>query len=202
MISNGKDYSAGAVKHAFWFMEFKKVVSLRLEGRSWEEVKELNDTENLFGAPTPARAKQIWNTVSARVKALDDSFYQVFEQCDLASQKLFALVALMANDRLFAEFVFEVIREKMIIGINEYSPSDVRLFYKNKQEQSEKAAKWTDQTLERLGQNYRNFLFEAGVSDNGKTVRKILKPLLDPEMERWLQEQQMEYYLKALKGER
>ena len=202
MRSNGKDYSAGAVKHAFWFMEFKKVVSLRREGRSWEEVKELNDTENLFGAPTPARAKQIWNTVSARVKALDDSFYQVFEQCDLASQKLFALVELMASDRLFAEFVYEVIREKMIIGINEYSTSDVRLFYKNKQEQSEKAAGWTDQTLERLGQSYRNFLFEAGVSDNGKTVRKILKPLLDPEMERWLQEQQMEHYLKALKGER
>lgn len=202
MITNGKDYSAGAVKHAFWFMEFKKVVSLRLEGRSWEEVKELNDTENLFGAPTPARAKQIWNTVSARVKALDDSFYQVFEQCDLASQKLFALVALMANDILFAEFVYEVIREKMIIGINEYSPSDIRLFYKYKQEQSEKAAKWTDQTLERLGQSYRNFLFEAGVSDNGRTVRRILKPLPDLEMERWLQGQQMEYYLKALKGER
>ena len=202
MITNGKDYSAGAVKQAFWFMEFKKVVSLRLEGRSWEEVKELNDTENLFGAPTPARAKQIWNTVSARVKALDESFYQVFEQCDLASQKLFALVALMVNDRLFAEFVYEVIREKMIIGINEYSPGDIRLFYKSKQEQNEKAAKWTDQTLERLGQSYRNFLFEAGVSDNGRTVRRILKPLPDPEMERWLQEQQMEYYLKALKGER
>ena len=202
MRSNGKDYSAGAVKHAFWFMEFKKVVSLRREGRSWEEVKELNDTENLFGAPTPARAKQIWNTVSARVKALDDSFYQVFEQCDLASQKLFALVALMASDRLFAEFVYEVIREKMIIGINEYSTSDVRLFYKNKQEQSEKAAGWTDQTLERLGQSYRNFLYEAGMTDNGREIRKILKPILDPEMERWLEDQHMDYCLKALKGVR
>ena len=197
-----KDYSAGAVKHAFWFMEFRKVVTLRNEGKTWEEIKKASEEENLFGAPTPARAKQIWNTVSARTKALDDSFYPIFMNSDLASQKLFALVAVMANDTLFAEFVYEIIREKMIIGINEYSPSDIRLFFKHKQEQCEKAAGWTDQTLERLGHSYRNFLYEAGVTDNGRGIRKILKPILDPEMERWMQVQHMNYYLKALKGER
>ena len=196
------DYSASAVKHAFWFMEFRKVVTLRNEGKTWEEIKKASEEENLFGAPTPARAKQIWNTVSARTKALDDSFYPIFMNSDLAAQKLYALVAVMANDTLFAEFAYEIIREKMIIGINEYSPSDIRLFFKHKQEQSEKAAGWTDQTLERLGHSYRNFLYEAGVTDNGSGIRKILKPILDPEMESWLQEQHMDYYLKALKGER
>ena len=197
-----KNYSAGAVKHAFWFMEFRKVVTLRNEGKTWEEIKKASEEENLFGAPTPARAKQIWNTVSARTKALNDSFYPIFMNSDLAAQKLYALVAVMANDTLFAEFAYEIIREKMIIGINEYSPSDIRLFFKHKQEQSEKAAGWTDQTLERLGHSYRNFLYEAGVTDNGRGIRKILKPILDPEMESWLQEQHMDYYLKALKGER
>ena len=192
MNNNKRDYSAGAVKHAFWFMEFRKVVTLRYEGKTWEEIRNASEEENLFGAPTPARAKQIWNTVSARTKALDDSFYQIFMNGDLASQKLFALVAVMANDTLFAEFVYEIIREKMIIGINEYSPSDIRLFFKHKQEQSEKAAGWTDQTLGRLGHSYRNFLYEAGVTDNGREIRRILKPILDPEMERWMQEQHMD----------
>ena len=196
------DYSASAVKHAFWFMEFRKVVTLRNEGKTWEEIKKASEEENLFGAPTPARAKQIWNTVSARTKALEDSFYPIFMNSDLAAQKLYALVAVMANDTLFAEFAYEIIREKMIIGINEYSPSDIRLFFKHKQEQSEKAAGWTDQTLVRLGHSYRNFLYEAGVTDNGRGIRKILKPILDPEMESWLQEQHMDYYLKALEGER
>ena len=197
-----KDYSASAVKHAFWFMEFRKVVTLRNERKTWEEIKKASEEENLFGAPTPSRAKQIWNTVSARTKALNDSFYPIFMNSDLAAQKLYALVAVMASDTLFAEFVYETIREKMIIGINEYSPSDIRLFFKHKQEQSEKAAGWTDQTLERLGHSYRNFLYEAGVTDNGSGIRKILKPILDPEMESWLKEQHMDYYLKALKGER
>ena len=127
---NRKEYSAGAVKHSFWFMEFRKVVSLRLEGKTWEEIKRLNEEENIFGAPTTLRATQIFNTVSARVKTMDDSFYPVFEACDLASQKLFALVAAMTYDVLFGELVYELIREKMIIGSNELADSDLRIFFK------------------------------------------------------------------------
>ena len=199
---NKKPYSAGAVKHSFWFMEFRKVVSLRAEGKSWDEIKQLNEDENIFGAPTPLRANQIWNTVSSRIKCLDDSFYPVFQSCDVSAQKLFALVAAMAYDTLFAEFVYEVIREKMIIGSNEYVDSDIRIFFKNKQEQDDKVDKWTEVTTKRLGACYKTLLFEAGLTDKGKEIRKILKPILDPAMERWLLDQNMEYYIKALTGVR
>ena len=43
-----RNYSAGAVKHAFWFMEFRKVVTLRYEGRTWEEIKKASEEENLL----------------------------------------------------------------------------------------------------------------------------------------------------------
>ena len=197
-----KDYSAGAVKHSFWFMEFRKVVSLRSEGKSWEEIQELNEKENIFGAPTPLRQNQIWSTVSGRMKCLDDSFYPVFQSCDVSAQKLLALVAAMAYDTLFAEFVYEVIREKMIIGSNEFADSDVRIFFKNKSEQSEKVAKWTEATTKRLGVCYKTMLFEADMTDKGKEIRKILKPILDPVMERWLLDHGMEYCVKALTGVR
>ena len=199
---NKKPYSAGAVKHSFWFMEFRNVVSLRAEGKTWDEIKQLNEDENIFGAPTPLRANQIWSTVSGRIKCLDDSFYPVFQSCDVSAQKLFALVAAMAYDTLFAEFVYEVIREKLIIGSNEYADSDIRIFFKNKQEQDEKVAKWTDVTTKRLGACYKTLLFEAGLTDKGKDLRKIFKPILDPAMERWLLDQNMEYYVKALTGVR
>ena len=39
---NKKPYSAGAVKHSFWFMEFRKVVSLLAEGKTFDEIKQLN----------------------------------------------------------------------------------------------------------------------------------------------------------------
>ena len=195
---NKKPYSAGAVKHSFWFMEFRKVVSLRAEGKSWDDIKQLNEDENIFGAPTPLRANQIWSTVSGRIKCLDDGFYPVFQSSDVSAQKLFALVAAMAYDTLFAEFVYEVIREKLIIGSNEYADSDIRIFFKNKQEQDDKVAK----TTKRLGACYKTLLFEAGLTDRGKDSRRILKPILDPAMERWLLDQNMEYYVKALTGVR
>ena len=199
---NRKEYSAGAVKHSFWFMEFRKVVSLRLEGKTWEEIKRLNEEENIFGAPTMLRATQIFNTVSARVKSMDDSFYPVFEACDLASQKLFALVAAMTYDVLFGELVYELIREKMIIGSNELADSDLRIFFKDKQQQSDKAAKWTEATIKKLMVSYKSMLYEAGVTNKAKNVREIYKPLPDPAMERWMKDQGMNYQLRAITGVR
>jgi hypothetical protein len=197
-----REYSAGAVKHSFWFMEFRKVVSLRSEGMSWDDIRILNEKENIFGAPTSLRATQIFQTVSARVKSLDESFYPVFETCDLASQKLFALVAAMAYDTLFGALVYELVREKMIIGSNELSDSDLRIFFKNKQEQSEKAAKWMEATIKKLMVSYKSMLYEAGVTNKAKNVREIYKPLPDPVMERWMQEHGLEYELKAITGVR
>ena len=199
---NRKDYSAGAVKHAFWFMEFRKVVSLRLEGKIWEEIKQLNENENIFGAPTKLRATQIFNTVSARVKSLNDSFYPIFDACDLASQKLFALVAAMTYDVLFGDLVYELVREKMIIGSNELSDSDLRIFFKDKQQQNDKVAKWTEATIKKLMVTYKSMLFEAGVTNKAKDIREIYKPLPDPAMEGWMKEQGMMYQLKAIMGVR
>lgn len=197
-----REYSAGAVKHSFWFMEFRKVVQLLSEGMTIEEIKTRNQAENIFGAPTVMRATQIFNTVSARVKMLDESFYPVFVTSEVSTQKLFNLAAVMAYDTLFGEFVYEVIREKMIIGSDEFTESDIRVFFKNKQLQDDKVATWTDATLTRLGRCYKTLLFEAGMTDKGKETRKILKPILDPVMQNWLMDHGMEYIVKAMTGVR
>lgn len=197
-----REYSAGAVKHSFWFMEFRKVVQLLSEGKSLDEIKKLNQEENIFGAPTVMRATQIFNTVSARIKMLDESFYPVFVTSEVSTQKLFNLVATMAYDTLFGEFVYEIIREKMIIGNDEFADSDIRVFFKNKQLQDEKVAEWTDATLKRLGACYKTLLYEAGMTDKGKECRKILKPILDPVMANWLKDHDMELMVKALTGVR
>ena len=195
-----KEYSAGAVKLSFWFIEFRKVVELLYEGKNIDQIKSLALNENLFAAPTTLRANQIYHTVTGRIKSLDRSFIPLFTRSDLATQKLFALVAAMAYDTLFFDFVYEVIREKMILGSNELVDSDVRVFFKDKQQQNEKVAGWTDATLVRLGRCYKTMLYEAGIIDKSKTVRTILKPIFDPELSRWLEQNDMAIYEKALTG--
>ena len=197
-----KEYSAGAVKHSFWFMEFRNEVKLLSESKSFDEIRELCKRENIFVAATPERGLQTFNTVSARIKALGDSFYPVFLEGDFATQKLFVLSSMMVHDTLFFDFVYEVIREKMIIGNNEYSQSDLNIFFKDEQLQCEKMAGWTETTIGKLSRNYKTYLYEAGLTDKGKDVRKIFKPILEPDMERWLIDNDMKPIVKALSGVR
>jgi len=54
--------------------------------------------------------------------------------------------------------------------------------------------------LVRLGRCYKTMLYEAGIIDKSKTVRTILKPIFDPELSRWLEQNDMAIYEKALTG--
>lgn len=197
-----KEYSAGMVKLCLWFFEFRKVIQLLNSGKTMEEIKTMNTGENIFSASTTARAIQIFNTVSNRVKSLDQSFYRLFEESDVATQKIIALIAVMNVDSLFFDFVYEVYREKLIIGSNQLADSDIRIFFKDKQVQSEKVAGWTDATLKRLGSCYKTMLMEAGVTDRASGNRELLKPILDIALENCLKDHCMELFVHALTGVR
>ena len=69
-----KAYSAGTVKMSFWFMEFQKVVGLLAEGKSLDEIKKINQNENIFAAPTTLRSKQILNFGYTDAKPTLESF--------------------------------------------------------------------------------------------------------------------------------
>ena len=200
MIRN--KYSAGAVKFTLWFMEFRKTVLLLNQGKSFDEIKALSNEENIYGASTPARAAMIYSTNAARIKSLDSSFYPLFADSDVSTQKLYALAGCFGHDTLFFDFMYEVVREKMIIGTNVLTDADIRIFFKDKQSQDENVAIWTDQTLERLGRSYKTHLFEAGIIDENKSAseRRVLKPILDPVFKHWLEDYGYEQISKALEG--
>lgn len=197
-----KPYSAGAVKFSFWFLEFRKTVQFLADGRSFEEIKYLNEMENIYGAATRTRAQQIYSTVTGRIKSLGASFYLPFLSSDVATQKMFALAATLAHDSLFFDFVYEVIREKLILGSDELTDADFRIFFKDKQAQNEKVASFKDYTIHRLGSCYKTQLYEAGLIDDKRTssTRKILKPILDGNFENWLRNHDMGIMIDALTG--
>lgn len=195
-----KTYSASLVKNSFWFAEFRKLIQLLNSGKSMDDIKNLNIQQNIFSAPTKARATQMFNVVSVRVKSLDESFLAMFETSDIATQKIIVLIAIMRTDSLFFDFVYEVYREKLIIGIDIMADSDIQIFFNNKQVQSEKVARWTDYTLKRLGVCYKTLLMEAGVTDRAFGERKILKPILDKRLEDCLIINRMGLFINALTG--
>ncbi len=198
-----KKYSAGGVKFSFWFAEFRKLIELLSEGYSFNEIKEKAVSENVFLAPTEARGKQIYATVSSRAKYLDKAFYQIFKASDVSTQKLINLIGIMKSDALLGDFIYEVYREKLIIGADELTDSDIRIFFRDKQLQSEKVASWQDYTLKRLGAYYKTVLMEAGIIENStNSTRKLIKPIIDKRLADQLLASDMKFYYDALTGVR
>ena len=112
-------YSAGLMSQYFWFIEFKKLVCAVKEGESADEIKKLCIDENWFGAVNSYRAKRMYGYIINRVNLIDERLCDIFMSSDVATQKLINLICIMKLDRLFFEFVYEVYRDKIILGSGE-----------------------------------------------------------------------------------
>lgn len=195
------EYSANTVKLSFWFLEFKKTVSLMSEGFTLDDIKQKNAEENLFASSSPARSKLIMNTVSRRIQTLDPSFIRIFLKKSVGTQKLICLMTCMLSDSLFMDFVYEVVYKKLLDGTGYLTDVDVRIFFEDKRSQNKKISGWQDCTLKRLGVCYKTMLAEANIIDNSRTKRKITRPIVDLETETWMKSQGIMPLLSSLKGD-
>lgn len=193
-------YSAGLMSQSFWFVEFKKVVKLVSDGKSQNEIKSVCAEENLFGAVNMYRAKRIAGYLTNRVSALDAREIQMFIESDLATQKLLNLIAILRTDQLFFAFLFEVYREKILLGIPVVEDSDANIFFKNKGTQSTVVEGWKETTKAHLRQCYFNYMVDANLlALDGKT-RRITPPVLDIALERYLEAKGESSLIKAITG--
>ena len=193
-------YSAGLISQSFWFIEFKKVLKLLENGKSEVEIRELCLQDNLFGAAKEYRAKRMYGYIWSRVKQLDETLLKLFADSDLQTQKLINLIAILRGDRLFFEFLFEVYREKHILGVPTIEETDLKVFFKNKELQSEEIANWTDGTKKRLSSAYMNFMTDANLITIVDKEKTITTPILDIALERYLDVNGELSIIKAITG--
>jgi hypothetical protein len=193
-------YSSGLVAESFWFVEMKQLIKLKHEGESWEDIKLRCLNENLLGISKSYRANRIFGYLKNRIIVLNDTLIQLFLDADVKTQKLITIYTIARKNILFFEFLYEVYREKIVLGVEELTASDINIFFKNKQTQDETMNNWTDVTLKRLRSTYMNFLTDAGlltVSDK----RKLITPaILDSVLEQHLIEIGESQMIKAITG--
>ena len=195
-----KAYSAGLVSQSFWFVEMKKVIKLIDSGKNEDDIKKICIDENLFGAAKEYRAKRMYGYIWNRTKKLDKALIDLFCTSDLATQKIINLIAILRSDRLFFEFMFEVYREKKILGVPVMEDIDVNVFFKNKEIQSEDIAAWTDNTKRRLRSIYFNYLIDANLLTVVDKKKMITPPILDIALERYLETCGDNSIIKAITG--
>lgn len=192
------EYSADLVNKGFWFTEFKKTIELYQTGKTSKEIKKMQEEENMYLAPSSDTGKRMVSTLQKRVECLPPEIIEHFLFFDISTQKMINLLAIMKNNMLFFEFMYEVYREERMLGKKELSDSSLRIFFKNKAQQSEKVASFTDATIKRLLSAYKTFLRESGLLEG--STDHYAATTLDVQLENSIKTSDWEPYYKAIMG--
>lgn len=202
MIAQNQRYYC-RTKDLLWYRETKIAVEKVLHGdMTAADIRRESLDENIFNASSASRAKEIAQAVTRRINAVDSAYLSFFAGRNTESQQLLCIVMVMLTDHTFLEFMDSVYREKLIQQDNILRDSDIMGFFHRIQEKDESTAKWTDASLRKVRDNYKSMLKEAGLLSESGTERKIIRPILDKEMEEFLQSEGLNRIFKILAGER
>jgi len=190
-------------KDLLWYRETKIAVEKVLHGdMTTADIRRESLDKNIFNASSTSRSKEIAQAVTRRVNAVDSAYLSFFATRNTENQQLLCIVMVMLTDHTFLEFMDSVYREKLIPQDIILRDSDIMGLFHRIQEKDESAAKWTDASLRKVRDNYKSMLKEAGMLSESGTERKIIRPILDKEMEDFLQSEGLTRIYKILAGER
>lgn len=173
-----KKYSAGMNAHSVWFEEFTIYLSLLLEGRTHEEIKKLSIEDNIFLASSDRRAGQIYGVMRRRAVSLSDVTIQEYLSLTTPEKKLVNVISIMKTEDIFLDYMQEVYYEKLQQGKEKITSYDTKLFFEVKSSQSEKVARWTEETVRRLIRTFNLIITSSGLAKEEQDDLIITTPIM------------------------
>ena len=151
----------------FLFFELKEVLKLKKQGLDDKQIREKVKSENLFQYTSSSSV--------ARANILDNKLRAMILEEDSETGKIINLYAMMKSNRLFFEFMDEVVREKYKYGQLYIEKKDINEFFDRKIEQSEEIASWSESSIKKMKQVTMKALYECGMVENIRTgdMRRI-----------------------------
>ncbi|MDR3063033.1 MAG: DUF1819 family protein [Methanobrevibacter sp.] len=194
-------YSSGITKKPFWFLESKKTANYILEGFNREEIFKIAVEKNIYQVETENRVKTIVHTCFNRLNSLPKIILKNIINTDLNTSKILVLISIMKTDKLFFEFIYEIFRNKVILGEKYLENKDLNIFFEEKKLQSDIVSSWSELNIKKLKSSYLTILFNSGLinRDNGKN--EVVVPIIDYSVEQSLLNNDFSPYLKAINGE-
>lgn len=179
------EYSSTLTGASFLYYELKQVVSLKMQGIQDLEIKVRVLNENLFQYKVKRSLKRTLPSVLRRAGILDETLCKMILEEPLEIGKIINLFAIMKTDRLFFEFMNEVIREKLESHNYLFEKKDLNGYMASKAEQDARVAGWSEQNMSKLKQGYIKVLLEVGLLKD-KITGELSKLLIDEEFKRHL----------------
>lgn len=163
------EYSSVLTGAAFMFFEFKQVVMLKEQGLSDQEIRKKVVDENLFQHTKISSLKRGFPSILRRANVLDSTLRKMVIEDSIEVGKAINFYAILKTDRLFFEFVEEVVQEKLAFNNYSLEKKDLNTYFAVKAEQNSNIARWTEATVQKLKQIYLKILLDAGMLADKKS---------------------------------
>ena len=145
-------YDGALTREQFMFLEMRKVAQMTIRGMTEEEILSRVYDDNLFQYPTQREIKSKCRACLKRVAQINGMprMMEALVEGLAADGRLAALIALMLQNRLVAEFMVGVVGEKYRTLDYSLTRKDMNLFLMRLAEQDENVAGWSEQTVKRI----------------------------------------------------
>ena len=191
-------YSGALTREQFMFREMRIVARLKREGLTDAEISDRVFDENLFQYPTEREIRGKCRAALKRLSCIAHSaaLIEILAEGSLTEAKQVALVAMMAQSRLMAEFMVEIVGGKYRSLDMTLTQKDVRLFFDRLSEKDDGVAGWSPSTVKRIQSMIMNVLRENGYLE--KIGSETLCPvLISAEFEQALRNAGFQCFLSA-----
>lgn len=171
-------YSGALTREQFMFREMRIVAQFHKQGLQEEEILERVFHANLFQYPTEREIKGKCRAALKRLRCIasSDALVDFLAEGTVCEAKQVAMVAMMCQSRLVAEFMTEVIGEKYKTLDMSFTPKDMNLFFVRLCERDADVSGWSASTVRRIKSVLMNVLRENGYLE--KQGSETLCPVL------------------------
>lgn len=175
------NYNGGLTAEQFLFNEIRIVAERYLLNHDFDDILLEVVRENLFQYPTEKMISRMARACYRRILALEhEDLVRALVEAPLEAAKQVNLYAIMQYNRLVREFMIDLIGDKFRNLDYAYSRLDANIFFSRLQEQDEKVASWSDQTIQKLKRVLNNCLVETKILDTARSDH--LNPILISEI--------------------
>lgn len=180
------------------FREIRLIAQLHKDGMTDDQVIKKVVEENLFQYPTEREIKGKCRVALRRIGLIQDSqtLVEILAEGSLREARQTALVAMMCDSKLLADFMVEVVGEKYRQLDMTLTRKDLNLFFARLCERDEAVARWSASSVQRIKSVLMNVLRETGYLE-GIGSEELLPVLISEEFETALRAAGLKSFLPA-----
>lgn len=173
-----------------------------LDGFKRKEIQKLAVEDNIYQVQSESQSLKIANSVYTRLSSLPEPVLEDIVNSNLPTSKILILISIMKTDNLFFEFMYEVFRNKIILGDYTLKNRDLNIFFEEKKSQSEIISNWAESTIKRLIRGYVGILHQSGLLTIDSSERLIQFPFIDFRVKQHLYDNDLAPYVNSITGEK